>query len=94
MPLYQAELLQAAVLLLVLLLVRHRPTFALSFGCLLGRAATLGAFDTPVQRAALAVPELRGRETPLLLVLVLLLWTPILLALYRRRRPQGDAGIG
>ena len=92
--LYQAELLQAAVLFFVLLLVRHRPTFALSFGFLLGRAATLGAFDRPVQQAMLVVPELRGRETTLLVVLVLLLYLPILIALHRRRLPQGNAGIG
>ena len=90
----QAELLQAAVLLLVLLLVRHRSTFALSFGCLLGRAATLGAFDRLVFDVPGVSELLRGREAPVLVVLVLLLWAPVAVVLYRRRRPQGDPGTG
>ena len=85
-----AELLQAAVLLLVLLLVRHPSTFALSFGCLLGRAATLGAFDRLVFDVPGVSELLRGRETPVLVMLVLLLWAPVVIVLYRRRRPQGD----
>ena len=35
-----------------------------------------------------------GRETPVLVVLVLLLWAPVVIVLYRRRRPHGDPGTG